>query len=185
MRLITMMFVLAACLVFVGCSKEENKTSSAPQPAEKPAVVEKTEQVVQKVEEKVAEVTEQAKEKVAEVTEQAKEKAAVVTEQAKEKVEQVKAQTQGLIASTQSAMPSGTGQTVYSKSCSSCHKLGIIGAPKTGDKTAWAPLISDGVEKLVDNSIKGIGKMPARGGNSKLTDDEVKAAVEYMVEQSK
>ena len=176
MRLMTIVFALSACLIFSGCSKKEEKASpqsSAPPAVEKPAVVEKTEQMVKKVEEKAAQVTEQAKEKVAQVT-----------KQGQKKVEQMKTQAQGLITSAQSVLPSGTGQTVYSKSCSSCHKMGIIGAPKTGDKTAWVPLISGGMETLVKAAIHGKGNMPARGGNSSLTDDEVKAAVEYMVEKS-
>lgn len=177
MRLMTIVIALSACLIFFGCSKSEEKAapqSSTPPPVEKPAVVEKTEQAVKKVEEKVALVTEQTKEKIAQVT-----------EQTQEKVAQVKTKAQELIASAQSALPSGTGQKAYSKTCSSCHKMGIIGAPKTGDKTAWAPLISGGTEPLVQAAINGKGRMPAKGGNSSLTDDEVKAAVEYMVEQAK
>jgi cytochrome c5 len=194
MKIVALMFALAGCLIFVGCSKEESKTTApqvstpAPQPAEKAAVVEQAEKVVEETKEKVAQVTEQAKEKVAEVTEQAKEKVAVVTEQAQEKVAQATTQAQGLMGAalpSASSSDSISGEAVYSKSCSSCHKFGVIGAPKTGDKAAWAPLISGGIEPLVQSSINGKGKMPAKGGNSKLTDDEVKAAVEYMVEQSR
>ncbi|MCW9049072.1 MAG: c-type cytochrome [Deltaproteobacteria bacterium] len=194
MKIVALIFALAGCLVFVGCSKEDSKTTApqvstpAPQPAEKAVVVQQVEKVVEQTKEKVAQVTEQAKEKVAEVTEQAKEKAAVVTEQAQEKVAQVTTQAQGLVgAALPSASSSGSisGETVYNKSCGSCHKFGVIGAPKTGDKAAWAALSSNGIEPLVQTAINGKGKMPARGGNSKLTDDEVKAAVEYMVEQSR
>ncbi|MFK5925743.1 MAG: c-type cytochrome [Desulfuromusa sp.] len=179
MKLVTIMIALAVCLFVVGCSKDDDKSTpaqgSAPAPkaVEKPAVVEKVEQVVEKTKEKVAQATEQVQEKVAEVTEKAKEKVAQVTTQA-----------QGLIAT---ALPSvsGNGQAVYTKSCASCHKIGIIGAPKTGDKAAWAPRISGGTESLVKSAINGKGKMPAKGGSSSLTDNEVKAAVEYMVEQGK
>ncbi|SDZ93984.1 Cytochrome c5 [Desulfuromusa kysingii] len=176
MKLMTIVFALSAFLILSGCSKEEetaSSPSSAPPAVEKSAVAEKTEQAVKMVEEKVAEVTEQTKEKITQVT-----------EQGQEKVEQMKTQAQGMITSAQSMLPSGTGQTVYSKSCSSCHKMGIIGAPKTGDKATWEPLISGGMEPLVTAAINGKGNMPAKGGNSSLTDDEVKAAVEYMVEQS-
>ena len=179
MKLATIIFTLAACLIIFGCSKEEEKSATvqsndpAPKAAEKPLVVEKTEQAV-----------EMAKEKVAEVTEQTKEKVMQVTEQAQEKVAQVTTQTQGLIT-TALPSPSGTGKAVYTKSCASCHKMGIIGAPKTGDKTTWEPLINAGTESLIHSAIKGKGSMPAKGGNSSLTDDEVKAAVEYMVEKSK
>jgi len=77
------------------------------------------------------------------------------------------------------------GQSVYTKSCAACHASGVMGAPKVGDKEAWSALITEGVDTLTHNSIKGKGKMPAKGGNMKLTDEEVKAAVTYMMEMSK
>ncbi len=77
------------------------------------------------------------------------------------------------------------GKTVYTKSCASCHDTGVMGAPKIGDQKAWAPLTAEGVDVLSKNAIHGEGKMPAKGGNMQLTDEEVKAAVEYMVEKSK
>lgn len=78
-----------------------------------------------------------------------------------------------------------TGQSVYAKSCAACHDSGVMGAPKVGDKDVWAPLIAEGVDVLDQNAIKGVGKMPPKGGNMQLSDDEVKAAVGYMVEKSK
>ena len=175
MRSMTILLALSACLIFSGCSKSDEKAApqnSTPAPVEKSTAVEKTEQIVKKVEEKVTQVAEQTKEKVAQVA-----------EQAQKEVAQVKTQAQGLIASAQSALDSG--KTVYSKSCSGCHQTGVMGAPKTGDKAIWEPLISGGTEPLVQAAIHGKGRMPAKGGNSSLTDDEVKAAVEYMVEQAK
>jgi len=77
------------------------------------------------------------------------------------------------------------GQAVYTKSCAACHDSGVMGAPKVGDKAAWATLNAEGVDSLTHNAIKGEGKMPPKGGNMKLSDDEVKAAVEYMVNKSK
>ena len=76
------------------------------------------------------------------------------------------------------------GQSVYAKSCAACHDSGVMGAPKVGDKDAWVPLIAEGVDVLAQNATKGVGKMPPKGGNMKLSDDEVKAAVGYMVEKS-
>ena len=180
MRLASIMIVLLSCLVFVGCGKEESTTAPqqsstpAPEPAEKPAVVQQAEEVVQQTREKVAEVAEQAQEKVAQVT-----------EQAKEKVAEVKTQVGSMVTAAQDSLSAGSGEAVYSKSCSSCHQSGILGAPKTGDRSAWAPLIAGGMEQMVQYAINGKGKMPPRGGNSKLTDNEIQAAVEYMVEQSK
>lgn len=65
--------------------------------------------------------------------------------------------------------------------CSACHQAGMNGAPKFGSKVAWAPRIAQGREKLYENAIKGLRGMPPRGGDLKLSDDEVKAAVDYMV----
>lgn len=77
------------------------------------------------------------------------------------------------------------GKTVYNTVCAGCHGAGVLGAPKFGDKAAWAPRIAQGLPTLVSHAINGIRSMPARGGAASLTDDEVKAGVEYMVNGSK
>lgn len=86
------------------------------------------------------------------------------------------------------AAPAGTGGTdtakgkpVYEKTCMVCHATGVAGAPKAGDKAAWAAHLSRGVDDLYKNAIKGIKAMPPKGGNPSLSDAEVKAAVDYMV----
>jgi cytochrome c5 len=62
-----------------------------------------------------------------------------------------------------------------------CHQAGMNGAPKFGNKVAWAPRIAQGREKLYEHAIKGLRGMPPKGGSTNLTDDQVKAAVDYMV----
>ena len=81
-----------------------------------------------------------------------------------------------------SAAQAADGQAVYDQNCAGCHKML---APKTGDKAAWAPLISQGTAALTANVIKGKGMMPARGGHANLSDADIKAAVEHMESQSK
>jgi cytochrome c5 len=76
------------------------------------------------------------------------------------------------------------GKTVFQGSCNACHGSGLLGAPKLGDKAAWAPRIGKGVATLDKHAIEGFNQMPAKGGNVGLSDDAVKAAVEYMVSQS-
>lgn len=76
------------------------------------------------------------------------------------------------------------GKAVYDTTCAACHSSGAAGAPKLGDKAAWAPRIND-VAALNAAAIKGKGVMPAKGGNSSLSDADVTAAVAYMVGQSK
>ncbi|CAG0911338.1 unnamed protein product [Cyprideis torosa] len=76
------------------------------------------------------------------------------------------------------------GEKIYRGICFSCHDTGIADAPKLGDKATWEPRIAAGTELLYNNSINGKGVMPARGGNPALSDDEIKAAVDWMVQQS-
>jgi cytochrome c5 len=79
----------------------------------------------------------------------------------------------------------GDGKKVYDTTCALCHTPGLAGAPKFGDKAAWAPRIEQGIDHLVELAIKGIRAMPPRGGNPKLSDAEMHAAVEYMVAAAK
>jgi cytochrome c5 len=73
------------------------------------------------------------------------------------------------------------GEAIAQGICMACHQAGMNGAPKFANKVAWAPRIAQGREKLYENAIKGLRGMPARGGNPNLSDEEVKAAVDYMV----
>lgn len=79
------------------------------------------------------------------------------------------------------------GPSVYATVCGACHTNGIGGAPRTGDRGAWASRIAQGKPTLYQHSIEGYqgsaGVMPARGGRADLTDDLVKAAVDHMLEQ--
>lgn len=86
------------------------------------------------------------------------------------------------------AAASGEGdkiKTIYTSSCAACHGTGAAGAPKLGDKAAWAPRIKAGAEPLYNSAIKGKNAMPAKGGNASLSDSDVKAVVDYMVSQAK
>jgi cytochrome c5 len=77
------------------------------------------------------------------------------------------------------------GKAVYESTCVVCHGSGVAGAPKFGDKAAWAPRIKTGMDVLHAAALKGMGAMPPKGGNASLTDADVMAAVDYMVSQSK
>jgi len=76
------------------------------------------------------------------------------------------------------------GKKVYDTTCFACHKTGVAGAPIFGNKEAWAPRIATGIDSLYNSVLKGKGAMPPKGGNTALADDDVKAAVDYMVSQS-
>ena len=73
------------------------------------------------------------------------------------------------------------GKKVYSGVCFACHATGVAGSPKLGDKAAWAPRIATGKDALYNTALHGKGAMPPKGGNMSLSDDDVKAAVDYMV----
>ena len=75
----------------------------------------------------------------------------------------------------------GKGKAVFDSACTVCHTAGVAGAPKTGDKAAWAPRLKTGMDALYASSIKGKNAMPPKGGNLALTDADVNAAVDYMV----
>ncbi|WP_292936113.1 c-type cytochrome [Noviherbaspirillum sp.] len=80
------------------------------------------------------------------------------------------------------------GKKLYEATCQACHGAGIAGAPKFGDKAAWAPRLKQGSATLYDHAIKGFqgkaGMMPPKGGST-ASDDEVKAAVDYMAAAAK
>jgi Cytochrome c5 len=75
----------------------------------------------------------------------------------------------------------GNGKATYDTVCMACHAAGVAGAPKFGDKAAWAPRVKQGKDALYNSALHGKGAMPPKGGNASLADDAVKAAVDYMV----
>jgi cytochrome c5 len=88
-------------------------------------------------------------------------------------------------AAAKTADAGGSGKAVYDKVCAVCHAAGVAGAPKFGDKAAWAPRVAQGAAALHASAIKGKGAMPPKGGNTALSDAEVSAAVDYMVSAAK
>jgi cytochrome c5 len=80
------------------------------------------------------------------------------------------------------------GEATYKAICSACHGAGIGGAPKVGDKAAWAPRLAQGKPTLYEHALKGFqgkaGVMIAKGGRSDLPDDLVRQAVDYIVKQN-
>lgn len=82
-----------------------------------------------------------------------------------------------------------SGEGVYKGGCFACHDAGVAGAPKIGDKAAWATRAAQGTAVLYGHAIAGFvgkaGAMPAKGGNATLADADVKAAVDFMLARSK
>ena len=77
------------------------------------------------------------------------------------------------------------GKAVYDKVCFACHQVSVANSPKLGDKAAWAPRLKTGHGSLVQSVIKGKGAMPPKAGNPALNEPEIRAAVEFMVSQTK
>lgn len=73
------------------------------------------------------------------------------------------------------------GKAVYDKTCVACHASGVANAPKLGDKAAWAPRVAAGKDALFSSVIKGKGAMPPKAGVADLKDDDIKAAIEFML----
>ena len=89
------------------------------------------------------------------------------------------------VAATQAAGAAAPGKadgkSTYDTACNVCHGAGIAGAPKLGDKAAWAPRLKQGKDTLYASALKGKGAMPPKGGNTALSDEAVKAAVDHMI----
>ncbi|QEL66537.1 cytochrome c [Oryzomicrobium terrae] len=86
------------------------------------------------------------------------------------------------------AAPAATGprdgKTIFETVCAACHATGAAGAPKAGDKAAWAPRIAQGMPALINSVTNGKNAMPAKGG-ANLSDDEIKSVVKYITDLAK
>ena len=80
---------------------------------------------------------------------------------------------------------SDVGEKLYKQACAACHIAGVAGAPKFGDKTAWAPRIATGMDAMVAAVISGKGIKPAKGGAAGASDADLRAATQYMVDAAK
>jgi cytochrome c5 len=88
-----------------------------------------------------------------------------------------------VVAAAAPAQANG-GEAIYKQVCVACHAAGVAGAPKSGDKAAWAPRIATGLDMLTQSVVKGKGAMPPKGGSA-ASDAEIRSAVEYMVSLNK
>jgi cytochrome c5 len=87
-------------------------------------------------------------------------------------------------AAPQTAAAGASGEALYKQACFACHGTGAAGAPKLGDKAAWAPRVAQGMPALVQSALKGKNAMPPKGGTN-ASEAELRAAVEYMVNAAK
>ena len=92
--------------------------------------------------------------------------------------------TLSMSAAARAAGDATAGEAVYNKACKMCHVSGMMGAPKTDDKAAWAPRLAQGEAVLVQHAIEGFGKMPPKGNCKTCSDDDVANAVAYLLNQA-
>lgn len=88
-------------------------------------------------------------------------------------------------AAPANAAPAGprSGEDIYNAACTACHSIGVLGAPKTQIAAEWQPRLDEkGFDTVWSNAINGIGAMPAMGTCGDCSDDDIKAAIEYMIE---
>lgn len=76
------------------------------------------------------------------------------------------------------------GQKTYQTFCQACHNAGVANAPKLGDKAAWEPRIATGMDAMLATALKGKNAMPPKGTCMSCSDDDMKAAIEYMVSKA-
>ncbi|MEZ5590898.1 MAG: c-type cytochrome [Gammaproteobacteria bacterium] len=76
------------------------------------------------------------------------------------------------------------GEQLYQQVCASCHAQGLLNSPKPGDTAAWEPRYQQGLDTLVQHAVGGFNQMPPQGQAPGATEDNIKAAVVYMLEQS-
>jgi cytochrome c5 len=82
-------------------------------------------------------------------------------------------------------LASADGKKIYDTKCSVCHASGVAGAPKFGDKAAWEPRIATGMDAMLAVATTGKGAMPPKGTCMDCSDDDLKAAIQYMVDAAK
>lgn len=84
-------------------------------------------------------------------------------------------------ATTKTNTADDAGAKIVDQTCALCHRTGMMSAPKLGSADDWMPRLEQGMDALYDHAINGFNMMPPRGNNDSLTDDEVRAAVDYMI----
>lgn len=89
------------------------------------------------------------------------------------------------LAAIPAAADTPDGKAIFTQICRACHATGVAGAPVIGDKAAWAGRIANGPDNLLQSALRGKGGMPPKGGNPGLSDEQVRAAMEYMISQSR
>jgi cytochrome c5 len=185
MRYLSLLIVVTlTMLISTGCQEESPPAQTMSKPAGQD-----TDKTMAATEQKSQKVMEHIKEESHKSIEHARTEAHKTMDTAHESTEHghdaMSATQEGMKMTSVDEATLAMGKRIYEQTCATCHATGVAGAPKMGDKEAWSAHIHHGIDHLMESAINGKGAMPARGGNALLSDEEVKAAVNYMVEQNR
>lgn len=181
-----------ASTIIVACGDDESTAKIEPTaaPAEQVGTADEGEAV--NMESKVADTATEVMESVTTAAKDTEETVSSMVETATETADQAMDQATAKMAEAAEAVEAAlemapaavNGAEIYAGLCFSCHDTGLMEAPKLGDSAAWAPRLAQGTEMLYQSALNGKGMMPAKGGNPALSDEEVKAVVDYMVSKA-
>ena len=91
----------------------------------------------------------------------------------------------GVLLAQGSLARAGDGPVIYRQVCAACHSAGVAGAPRLGDKAAWAARLRAGRTSMIESVMRGKGQMPPKGGNASLSDTDATSALDFMLEQAR
>ena len=190
-----LLIAVFSALLVAGCSDKDDAVSGKIEPS----MLEKAKESTREAMSDIKGAAIEAKDSASRMASEAKDSASRMASEAKTAVTAKMGDVSDMASDTTEAVADMTdgadeaemddggvvGQQVYQRSCQSCHAMGVAGAPKLSDKAAWAPRIATGMDALLASSINGKGIMPPRGACASCSDDDLRAAVQYMVSQSR
>ena len=181
MRYLPILITATVTLLFVSACQKE----SPPASKELPAVIKQEKKIAATSADTAEDNAEKVEAQIKAKEQKDAEHAEMEADKLMEKAHEDDGKQASLEPGTFSAETLATGKMVFDQSCADCHASEALAhAPKIGDKKDWKAHLEHGLNHMVDSASNGKGGMPAKGGNVILTDDEVKAAVSYMIEQS-
>lgn len=178
--------ILLTSLSLAACSKTDDVTTSPPLPEATPPAAEIAPETPAEIAAPAAEVTAAPAPVQAPTESVVPAPAASAPKPVPSKPEPVKPAAQPPVAAPSVPKPDLVhGQQIYRQACAFCHDKGVAGAPKLGDAAAWTPRMTQGMDALYTAALRGKGAMPAKGGNPSLGETDIKAAVDYLLAQSR
>jgi len=182
MRYLSILIAVTLTMLFVSACQKE----SPPASKDAPGVIAQEKKIAATAADTAENNAEKVDAQIKEKEQREMEHAEMEAEQLMEKAHEGKGGQGGLVPETFTVETLATGKKVFEQTCAACHATaGLAGAPEISDKEGWQAHIGHGLDDMVASASNGKGAMPAKGGNVFLTDDEIKAAVSYMIEQSR